>query len=833
MTNGDGTTTALAAGDLTFNGDATLNIRTTGSAGLAVTNALTTTPANGTVTINVPTSNTWITGNSYPLVSYGSWSGSVTDFAVGTVAGLGGRQTAAIGSTGPVGGVLTLDISGDSVLWTGGVNGSWTTSPVGSPFNWQLLAAATGTEFASADDVIFGNGGPSTVDISDAAVSPNTVIFTNDSPKNYTITGAFGIAGGTLTKNGTGTVTLTTANTSTGTTTINAGLLQVSGGSAIADTGLVSIANASGATLQVIDNETIGALTGGGATGGAVQIDTGRILTLASGTRTFSGTISGDADLVVAGAVQTLGGSGNGYTGLTTINSGALVAATDNALGTTAAGTIVGPVAALGLSGGITYSTLEPVSGSGAGTVAANVGPLLAGSRGFVQSVSGDNTFAGPIEINATGISRFGTQDNSRLTLAGPVTPASGVTGIIALFRAGANDGDFITLSNNTNSWDGETRIFTNNSGTGAGLKLGIDNGLPAATTVVAGGNTSGTGNHFDLNGFDQTLNGLTGSNGTLHILNNGSSPSTLTLDPTVNRDNFSAVTNLTTLDDGTEQLLVVKNGSFRQTLNGIHTYSGSTTINGGTLALAATATIANTTSMTIAAGATFDVSAKASHAIPSSTPVTLKLDGTATGSAGKVKATGLDISNAALTLDVVAPLDDAVYILAEYSSLTGAAFTSVTGLPSGYSIQYNYNGGTRIALVAGYSSWLTLFPTLPDTTIGGDPDFDGIVNLLEYTLNGNPQVSDNATILPALNTSGTDFVFSFTRRADSANDTTQVFEYGSDLNGWTPLAITGTPAPGVVIGPVAGVTQTVTVTIPKSLEVGGKLFGRLKVTQP
>lgn len=841
VTNGDGTTTALTAGDLTFNGDATIDLRTTGSAGLAVTGTLATTPANGTITLNVPTANTWINGSSYPLISYGSWSGSISDFSLGTVAGLSARQSAALATSGPLNGSVNLVISGDSAVWTGGVNGKWTTTPVGSPFNWKLQTANTGTEFIAGDDVIFDNSSSvTTVDIPDADVTPNTVTFNNNSPTNYTLTGAFGIAGGSLTKNGSGSVTLSTFNTYPGATTINGGTVELSGGGAIADTGLVSLANTAGASLLVSSNETIGRLAGGGASGGSVAIASSTTLTLASGTATFSGTISGDADLVVAGAAQTLGGSGNSYTGATFVDSGALVAATNDALGTTATGTTVGSVAALGLTGGITYSTLEPVSGSGAGTVAANVGPLLAGSRGFVQSVSGNNSFAGPIEINATGISRFGTQDGARLTLNGPITPATGVTGIIVLFRAGASNDDFITLSNNNNSWDGETRIFTTNAGTGAGLRLGIDNGLPAATTLVAGGGTSGTGNTFDLNGFDQTLNGLVNSNGTLHILNSDvANVSTLTLNPTSNRSNYTIAASLTVIEDGAGKVNLVKEGSFTQTLHDPHTYSGSTTINGGSLQLGSfaanpkTGSIPNTTSMTIAAGANFDASLLTSYAIPASMPVTLKLDGTASGSAGKIKAAALDITTADVTFDVVAPLDDAVYILADYTSLTGASFASVTGLPAGYSINYAYNGGTQIALVApGYSSWLALYPGLGDTTIGGDSDFDGMVNLLEYTLNGNPLLSDTE-ILPDLDASGADFVFSFTRRTDSANDTTQIFQYSSDLGSWTPVAITGTPGSEVAFGTPAGGLQSVTVTVPKSLAVDGKLFGRLNVTQP
>ena len=162
--------------------------------------------------------------------------------------------------------------------------------------------------------------------------------------------------------------------------------------------------------------------------------------------------------------------------------------------------------AALGLSGGINYSTAETIIGSGTGNTAVS-GVFAAGPRGMVQSVSGNNTFAGAIQINASGLTRFGTQDGAQLTLSGPIT-MSGVTGVQVLFRAGGTNGDFVTLSNSGNSWDSDTQIFSSNSGTGAGVRLGVNNALPIAYSVVSTSGT-GTGTMLDLAGFNQELNGL------------------------------------------------------------------------------------------------------------------------------------------------------------------------------------------------------------------------------------------------------------------------------------------------------------------------------------
>lgn len=132
------------------------------------------------------------------------------------------------------------------------------------------------------------------------------------------------------------------------------------------------------------------------------------------------------------------------------------------------------------------------------------------------------------------------------------------------------------------------------------------------------------------------------------------------------------------------------------------------------------------------------------------------------------------------------------------------------------------------VASPSGYGSWIDDF-TVSDASEGADPDFDGMENLLEFVLNGNPSVSDSS-ILPTLNASGESFVFTFTRRTDSVSEVVQSFEYGSNLSGWTSIAIAA--GAQVVIGESQGGVETVTITIPKSAAVDGRLFGRLKVTK-
>ena len=109
------------------------------------------------------------------------------------------------------------------------------------------------------------------------------------------------------------------------------------------------------------------------------------------------------------------------------------------------------------------------------------------------------------------------------------------------------------------------------------------------------------------------------------------------------------------------------------------------------------------------------------------------------------------------------------------------------------------------------------------------DPDHDGIPNIMEFALGGNPLLASRA-ILPALTqpSVGTR-AFEYDRSAASRPPTTtQVVEYGSDLTGWTEVTI-----PAASLGDVTIITGSssdhVKVAIPS---LGTKGFARLKVSQ-
>ena len=204
---------ALTIDTLTFDGAATVNTFSDSVAAPIVTTSLASNVA-GTVTIN-PSAGSWAAG-TYDLISYGGGSiagGGFAKFALGTVSGASVRQGPVLGNSGTA---ITLTVGPDDVpYWAGGGDGKWNLSAAN---NWKLTSNNGATAFLASDNVLFNDSvtdaSPVIVDIDLANVSPSSTTFDN-STKDYVLnsSGNFGIAAGSLTKNGTGTLTLNTANT--------------------------------------------------------------------------------------------------------------------------------------------------------------------------------------------------------------------------------------------------------------------------------------------------------------------------------------------------------------------------------------------------------------------------------------------------------------------------------------------------------------------------------------------------------------------------------------------------------------------------------------------
>lgn len=123
-----------------------------------------------------------------------------------------------------------------------------------------------------------------------------------------------------------------------------------------------------------------------------------------------------------------------------------------------------------------------------------------------------------------------------------------------------------------------------------------------------------------------------------------------------------------------------------------------------------------------------------------------------------------------------------------------------------------------------------TSLPNAADRDPDADPDADGLNNLMEFVLDGNPAASDTQ-IAPSLDASGTNFVFSFNRRDDSESpETTLVFQHSTDLTTWTDVAIGASTSGAVNVVENGSSADTVTVTISKG--TNNRIFGRLKAVR-
>jgi outer membrane autotransporter protein len=333
--------------------------------------------------------------------------------------------------------------------------------------------------------------------------------------------GTNGGAGGSLTKVGTGTLTLTGTDTYTGTTTISAGTLQLGNGGPsgsiagnIIDNGVLAFdrsdiftfgglisgaggvqQNGTGTTVLVGNSTYTGGTTisagtlqlgAGGTTGSLVGnvTDNGALIFNRSNTVAFGGLISGPGSVTQAGTGTTIFTGDNAYTGGTTISAGTLQL---GAGGTT--GSIVGNITDNGAlvfdhSNTVTFGGVINGTGSveqiGTGTVVltgdntytggtsiALGSTLQLGNGGTTGSVVGDIVDNGTLAVDRS----------ATLTLAGVISGTGGLQ----------QNGPGTTILTGDNTYTGTTTV---NAGSL------IVNGSIASplTTVNPGGVLGGSG---------------------------------------------------------------------------------------------------------------------------------------------------------------------------------------------------------------------------------------------------------------------------------------------------------------------------------------------------
>lgn len=192
---------------------------------------------------------------------------------------------------------------------------------------------------------------------------------------------------------------------------------------------------------------------------------------------------------------------------------------------------------------------------------------------------------------------------------------------------------------------------------------------------------------------------------------------------------------------------------------------------------------IADSASVTMAAGAVFDTSTLPTFAMATGQPFTLHLDGTDSGSCGRINAAQLDISNGNVTFTIDNTLDDPVYVLADYTSLQGSQFLSVTP-PSGYTLDYITGNQIRLlqdTVTSGYTDWAAT--NANNQAAGEDYDDDGMSNGVEYFM-GETGSAFTANP-PLVNTAG---VLTVTWPRDSGASASFTVQISEDLLEWTDI---------------------------------------------
>jgi autotransporter-associated beta strand protein len=820
------------------------------------------------------------------------------------------------------------------MYWTGAASTAWNIADT----NFKLTSDNTDTQFHT-NDVVFFHDNPtnSTVDISGGNVSPLSVTFDNTIATNYSVQGSSGIASGSFTKSGNGSLTITNTNITGGPVELNGGLTTISNigglgsGAMSFDGGTLKYTggtgswtrnftlNAGGGTLYVDATgttlSTLGFFSNGG---GLTKMGSGTLVldsasnshaggtTVSAGTLKVSGTLgAGTGAVTVAGTGTLYLGGSSQAAGVVTLTGGSLASGVLN--GSSYAVSSGSISSALTGNGVLTKSTAGVLTLTGAsnhtGGTILNEGTIVVGAgstvgttlpAGYVIAAVGDSiteggyhvsnpSFAWPGVLQSLIRARMG---NSNVTVgnygrsgATAIHEAGSFSGFTSPYMSGSNPlyaaalaskpnlvviqlgtndtigtteqietyftdnltdlvNVFKSTENNPEIWlalppkiygspygNSETRLVNNvmpkilQVAAATGAKI-IDNYTPlenesplfadglhpgnqgarlighsvyesmAATFFQNGPAGIGTltlnGGTLSDDGFDRTLANPLEITGNLTFASTGGgsltfdssglvTPSTVTLsnNPTI------TVHNTTTIKQVVSGTGFTKAGGGTLILSGINTYAGTTDVSAGTLVLT-TASLADTADVRIGA------------------PATLHLATTDTDTIGEFY------------------IDGVAQVAGTWGGLTsGAAHTTprIAG-----------DGLLQVASGPDYTSWVGGFPGLEDTSKAGDPDGDGISNLMEYVLGGDPQISSSG-VLPSASITDTGLILRYTRNDASVADTIQTGQWSTDLVHWSDV----TP---VVTHDNADAPDVMEIRIPPDFANGGSLFGRLKVMQ-
>ncbi len=444
---------------------------------------------------------------------------------------------------------LTVNINSGGAI-TATTFDHYSTHASGTHTTTVNLAGGTITSKATGTlfDVVSGGGGGQNFYIYDNSGGPTT-INTNGFTSTVSQPILVGTGGG-ITKSGTGTLVFSAINTYTSATLVSAGTLKLGAAGVISNSSALTVS--SGATFDLNSySETVGSIAGAGTINNVSGAGTPTLTCGGDNTSTtFSGTIAnttGTLSLTKTGSGTLTCSGGNNITLDGTV--------------TTSAGTLK-LVDCDALAKGSSTTTFS-IAASATLELNANSQDIYLGS-----TCTGGTIFSGTGTLQKTGAYNlfFGGQGASTYLLY------MNMTGGTIDVQAGyiINGG-----------WQGT--YWTNNK----------------ASLNIASGAT------FDIwNGNTVYVDALTGA-GNVGIGFNGG---TISLQVGVNNGSgtFTGV-----ILAGSSPIALTKLGTGTQTLSGVNTYTGSTTVSAGTLKLGAAGVIPDASAVTVASGATLDMNSK------------------------------------------------------------------------------------------------------------------------------------------------------------------------------------------------------------------------------
>ena len=303
--------------------------------------------------------------------------------------------TADVGTSVADGGTLAINgafnVSGEALTLNGnGVGGRGALDNVSGNTTWSGAITLDSASTIASD--------ASQLTLSGGITGTNTNLSVTGAGATL-IDSAITTGTGTVTMDGSGTLALTGANTFTGATNVNAGVLEVNGGSALSDSARVTIA--SGADLAVLGSETVGSVAGSGK----LSIFTGSTFTVGNdGTSsTFSGFVGSNGspvtlDKVGAGTFTLTGDSSGGFAGTIKVDAGTLQIGDGTTNGSLSSAAAIHDNAALvyDLTNGRAATIGNTISGTGTLTVETPAGGL-----GVALTLMADNSYAGTTTIGS------------------------------------------------------------------------------------------------------------------------------------------------------------------------------------------------------------------------------------------------------------------------------------------------------------------------------------------------------------------------------------------------------------------------------------------------